>query len=71
MSIRELDSFSAEEKCQRFDAIYEQARDFYDRAIKNGADADNDDHYVFEKAMACSLGVDEKSFWDHYNRVVQ
>lgn len=60
-----LDSYTIEEKCAIFDALYGLAKEEMDCIIKCGDGLKDHDHWCFE-AIMCLLG---DHVWDSYNKL--
>jgi hypothetical protein len=61
-----LSDYTVEEKCKKFDSLYEFAAEILRQVEAEGYTDDDTDHYMFEAVMEL-LAKDSTAFWKHYN----
>ena len=61
--LKQLDQYTNEEKCAKFDALYRFAKEHYDSNKYSGYTNDDSKHYIYEDVMNM-LG---EYVWENYN----
>ena len=66
-SIRQLDEYTDEEKIEKFDELYESAKDMLEkfRDSDRGEPDEDEPNYTWESVMNL-LAKDKRKFWEYY-----
>lgn len=65
--IRELSSFTVEEKAAVFDRLFEMSKRHFDQTLAGDQD-DDMEHYIFEEVFEGCLG---REVWGPFNKAVR